>query len=512
MDQHKNSTAADSNQGQVTDSAPPSGPMAGAPPRIAIFVVAYNAVNTLRKVLDRIPGPVREQIEEVFVFDDASPDDTYLVGRGYKEVSGWDKLKIFRNEANLGYGGNQKTGYRYAIERGFDYVVLLHGDGQYAPEVMQTVLEPLLEGRADAVFGSRMLEKGNARKGGMPLYKLWGNRILTKYQNWLTGAALSEWHSGYRAYRVDALKKLALHEDSDDFHFDTEIILQLLDQGFRMEEVPIPVFYGDEICHVNGMKYAANVVRAVWDYKLHRTGSRKDARFIVPKERYFLKSGPHSSHTTIAAMVPPGTRVLDLGCDPQIAASFLNQGCQVVGVNNELLPGHEKLAGFYQRDLEQPLALDEPPGSFDVVVMQDVIAKMKNGERLLAESRDLLKEGGMLIVSVANIAFIQTRLQLLSGRFNYGWRGILDYDHLRFFTKKTLKQIVKSSSYEPLKLKAVPAPLDALAPEQSTRLWHRAASLVLLGLARVWPGMFAFQFIIQAKPVKGCGLSGDIQE
>ena len=478
-------------------------------PRIAIFVVAYNAVTTLTQVLDRIPQGVRQQIEEVYVFDDASSDDTYLVGRGYKEVTGWDKLKIFRNEANLGYGGNQKQGYHYAIQQGFDIVVLLHGDGQYAPEVMSDLLEPLIEGRADAVFGSRMIQKGGARKGGMPLYKLWGNRVLTSYQNRLTGANLSEWHSGYRAYRVEALKALALHQNTNDFHFDTEIILQLLDQGFRIEEVPIPVYYGDEVCYVNGMRYAKDVVRTVWDYKLHRIGSRIDPRFVIPKQRYRLKSGRHSSHSVIAASVPYGSRVLDLGCEPEIAQGFVSRGCEVVGVNLSTRPGHECLARLYECDLEKPLEFDEPQEPFDVVVAADIVEHLRNGDRLLCQARDLLKPGGLLAASVANVAFVQTRLSLLTGRFDYGWRGILDEDHVRFYTKKTFMRAVRSAGFEITKVVSIPAPLEALSPDKEGRLWHRALSLLLLGLARIWPGMFAFQFVIRARPVKRPGFSGE---
>ena len=132
-----------------------------------------------------------------------------------------------RQPRNLGYGGNQKSGYRWAIDHGLDVVVLLHGDGQYAPEVIEDLVAPLVEGSADAVFGSRMLTKGAARAGGMPLYKFVGNRILTTVQNALVGLRLSEWHSGYRAYRVDALADIPFDSYSDGFDFDTEIILGL---------------------------------------------------------------------------------------------------------------------------------------------------------------------------------------------------------------------------------------------------------------------------------------------
>ncbi|MGZ3439168.1 MAG: glycosyltransferase family 2 protein, partial [Polyangia bacterium] len=155
-------------------------------PRIMVHVVAYNAAATLAQTLDRIPREVRPQLAEVCVFDDASQDNTFLVGEGYKAMSSGEwpvPLKIIRNPVNRGYGGNQKLGYRYAIDHGYDVVVLLHADGQYAPEEMARLIQPLLDGEADAVFGSRMMNKRDALRGGMPLYKWLGNQVLTRFEN-----------------------------------------------------------------------------------------------------------------------------------------------------------------------------------------------------------------------------------------------------------------------------------------------------------------------------------------
>jgi glycosyltransferase involved in cell wall biosynthesis len=229
--------------------------------RIGILVVAYNAEATLGSVIDRIPAPIMDKVEEIFVFDDASQDDTIAVGQEYGRRLGQGKLVIHRNPVNLMYGGNQQRGYRYAIERGFDIVVLLHGDGQYAPEVMDRLLAPIEAGEAEMVMGSRMLIKGGAIRGNMPLYKFIGNRILTWTQNVLLGTRLSEFHSGYRAYAVAALATIPLGSMTTNWHFDTQIILQFLKRGYRVREVPIPTYYGDEISRVNGIPYAINCIR-----------------------------------------------------------------------------------------------------------------------------------------------------------------------------------------------------------------------------------------------------------
>jgi glycosyltransferase involved in cell wall biosynthesis len=239
--------------------------------KIGILVVAYNAEKTLRGVLQRIPPSVSEKIEEIFVFDDASQDDTFKVGVECQAELHDGKLNIYRNPVNLMYGGNQRRGYQYAIEKNLDVVVLLHGDGQYAPEVMQNLLTPLETAQADMVMGSRMMVKGAALKGNMPLYKYVGNRILTTIENSLIGTRLTEFHSGYRAYSVHALRTIPLDSMTTNWHFDTQIILEFLKRGYKIQEVPIPTYYGDEICYVNGIPYAMNCVRETLKYAVrHR--------------------------------------------------------------------------------------------------------------------------------------------------------------------------------------------------------------------------------------------------
>jgi glycosyltransferase involved in cell wall biosynthesis len=245
--------------------------------RIGILVVAYNAESTLRSVLERIPSAVLAKIDEIVVFDDASQDRTFEVGESLQDRFRGLKLSIHRNPVNLMYGGNQRRGYQYAIERGLDFLVLLHGDGQYAPEVMQSLLTPLELGEADLVMGSRMMVRRAALEGNMPRYKYVGNRILTWMQNRLVGVNLSEFHSGYRAYSVRSLRAVPLDRLTSNWHFDTEIILEFLKHGFRIREVPIPTYYGNEICRVNGISYAFNCVVTSLRFALrHRW--RVDAR------------------------------------------------------------------------------------------------------------------------------------------------------------------------------------------------------------------------------------------
>ena len=248
----------------------------GEPKRIGIIVVAYNAASTLAKVLDRIPHEFIPRITQILICDDASDDETYLVGLGYKQVDGRRlPLEVLRNPLNLGYGGNQKMGYGWAIEHDLDIVVLLHADGQYAPELLPEIVAPLERGEADAVFGSRMMTPGGARKGGMPIYKLIGNKVLSTIENRLAGADLSEWHSGYRAYSVAALRDVPFRANADGYHFDTQIIIQFHEAGKRIVEIPIPTYYGDEISYVNGPRYAIDIVKDVIKYRGPQDGPRQ---------------------------------------------------------------------------------------------------------------------------------------------------------------------------------------------------------------------------------------------
>ena len=466
--------------------------------KVGVLVVAYNAGTTLVDVLDRIPPAMREQLAEVLVQDDHSTDDTFQVATDYLRQGTDLPLTVLRHEQNLGYGGNQKAGYTYAINHGWDVVVMLHGDGQYAPEVMGDLVGPILTGDADAVFGSRMMAAGAAREGGMPLYKYVGNRILTTFQNGITGARLSEWHSGYRAYRVGALAQLPFLGNSDGFDFDTEIILQLLAGEHRIVEVPIPTYYGDEICHVNGISYARDVVLDTLRYRFGRTGFGR-GRLGRVDQPYAYKPSAHSSHGRVLQMMQhrPPMRVLDVGCGPGwLAQALTGQGHHVVGVDVEEAAGAaERMAAFVRADLEHGLP-DAVGDGFDVVVAADVIEHVRRPERLLADMAQRLRPGGTVIASVPNISHWYPRGRTALGLFDYDQRGILDSTHLRFFTRRSFERTARQSALVPIARRHTGLPFDALGVS-TDRSVGRVAALVDRALVRAWPTMFAYQFVYE---------------
>jgi glycosyltransferase involved in cell wall biosynthesis len=467
-------------------------------PRLLIFIVAYNADRTLTAVLERIPDSVWRLGTRVLVIDDASDDNTFEVGVRYTSGHSERDIEVLYNPVNQGYGGNQKLGYQYAIDHGFDAVALLHGDGQYAPEKLDELVSPVLSGEADAVLGTRMAVRGAARAGGMPLYKLLGNRILTGIQNRLLHTSLSEFHSGYRVYSVDALRRIPFQINSDDFHFDTEILIQLFRSGMRIREFPIPVYYGDEICHVNGMVYAFNVIWTTVTSRLHDFGVFYQRKYDVRSsdQIYDLKLGYTSSHTLALASVQPESQVLDLGCGRGLlAAQLAAKGCTVHGVDSLDSGAVRNVERYVQHDLDKgPPELDL--GDYDAVLLLDIIEHLDSPEEFLAALRGLSgATRPSYLISVPNVAFAPIRLRLLLGGFEYGREGILDLTHRRLFTFRSVRRMLRQYGYVVHSVRGVPAPFPKAFGD---RWWSRAMLAVNRLLIALVRGMFSYQIFITA--------------
>jgi glycosyltransferase involved in cell wall biosynthesis len=473
-------------------------------PKLLVFIVAYHAETTIKSVLTRIPASLAEEYEvEVLIIDDGSRDRTFETGCEVKQAGLLPfPIRILYNPVNQGYGGNQKIGYHYAIERAFDFVALLHGDGQYAPECLPELVRPLKAGKADAVFGSRMMVRGHALRGGMPLYKYIGNKVLTAVENRLLRTTLSEFHSGYRVYAVRALKRVPFHLNTRDFHFDTEIIIQLSRARMRIREVPIPTYYGDEICYVNGLKYARDVVMSVLKARLQEWWLFYDRRFdCAPRQSVNVhdlpKLGYPSSHSRALESIPAGARVIDLGCAGGYFGSEVKarRGCQVTGVDVEPLGRDVALDRFVRHNLDAgPPDLDYRKA--DVVLLLDVIEHLRSPETFVEQLARALPPDSKVLVSSGNVAFFVTRMMLLLGLFNYGKRGILDLTHTRLFTFSSLRALFEQAGFEVVRREGIPAPFPLAVGDGRLARLLLSINAMLIRLSR---GLFSYQIFYELR-------------
>jgi len=232
---------------------------------------AYNAASTLERTLAEID---RSVIDEIILVDDASQDDTAQLARKLG-------LRTVVHERNRGYGGNQKTCYTEALKTGADVVVMLHPDYQYTPKLLTAMASLISVGQFDVVLGSRILS-GGALSGGMPVYKYVANRALTAFENLITGAKLSEYHTGYRAFSREVLMQLPLLENSDDFVFDAQMLAQCIYFGFRIGEISCPTRYEQDSSSINfsrSVVYGLGVVGTSLLYRATRLGLARPTIF-----------------------------------------------------------------------------------------------------------------------------------------------------------------------------------------------------------------------------------------
>jgi len=225
---------------------------------------AYNAARTLEPTVRDIPPGT---VDEIILVDDASKDNTIEVAKRLH-------LTIGTHDVNRGYGGNQKTCYRLALEHGADIIVMIHPDYQYDSSLTPYLVGLLKDAHLDVMLGSRIRTRKEALEGGMPLYKYFANRILTLFENIGTGMNLSEWHTGFRAYHRRVLETIPWENNSDDFVFDSQILMQCVAFGFRVGEVPVPVRYHDTSSSINWIRsitYGLRTLLTLGQFILHKT-------------------------------------------------------------------------------------------------------------------------------------------------------------------------------------------------------------------------------------------------
>jgi glycosyltransferase involved in cell wall biosynthesis len=421
--------------------------------RVLIFVVAYQHERLIEGLFERVPEQLFNNDRIQFlVIDDAGGDATAEVLQRWIEAHDIHNVSVARNPVNQRYGGNQKLGYRYALEAGFDFTILLHGDAQYAPEMLPDFIDIWERTGAGVVLGTRMGSVESARAGGMPFYKVVANKGLTWFQNYLTGLELTEYHTGYRAYSSAFLRRVPFEINTNEYHFDTEMLLQAANIGAHIEEFDIPTHYGDEDCNVDGVQYGKDVLKETIRYRAHRLGMLCSLKYrdLEKGSGHYAVHGLDTAHAgalrVIDEMKP--RRIVDLGCGSGIVARACREkGIEVTGV-----------------DLVEPE-----------------------------------KESPMVVVVTPNVAFISNRIALLFGRFNYTDRGILDIQHRRLFNRVALRRTLGDCGYAIEKITPVAIPWEAVVGGGIGRFLQSATGL----LAKLWPSAFAFQFMVTCRPMPG---------
>lgn len=235
--------------------------------KIIVVLPAYNAVATLERTINDLP----EMVDQIILVDDKSNDETAALARRLG-------LMVFEHEKNKGYGGNQKTCYRLALEQGGDIIVMIHPDYQYDPKLVKYFAEFIVDDYFDVMLGTRIRSRRETLAGGMPRYKYLANRVLTIFENLVSGYNLAEWHTGMRAYKREVLERINFQKNSDDFVFDSQVLFQIIGQRYRIGEIPVPVRYFKEASSINfkrSLKYGLGTVGVALNYFFNPKKFRK---------------------------------------------------------------------------------------------------------------------------------------------------------------------------------------------------------------------------------------------
>lgn len=448
--------------------------------RVGLLVLAHNAADVLPNTLDRIPANFRDRLESVVILDDASADDTFPVAAAWARRNRLARTTVLRHTKHLGHGGTRKAGLRLAIEHGIDVVALLPVDGRYAPESLPALVGPILHEDADAVFGlpEPSGDEGRARRAR--------DRVLMAAGEWLLGSPLRGVHADFRAYATSALRAIPFEANADGPEFETQVVVQLRHEGKRIVELPLPdVGDAEDANEISRLRQRVGVLRNVLEYR--RVGWGIGTSDWVPTADHSADA-TCTSHAAVLAELEelPNGRVLDLGCEGgRLAEQIRALGHRVVGVDRTETDGvRDRLNLFVRADLNDGI----PPeahvaAGYDVVVASDVLQYLAYPDRLLREIHSVLRPGGQVLVSVPNGVHWYPRLRFASGRFDYDRRGILDANHLRFFSRRSLRRLLVRAGYDILDEQVSGLPL----------LGQRA-------LARVLPGLFGYQLIARLTP------------
>ena len=469
---------------------------------ICLYTININEKLVL-DILDKIPKSVANWNHEILILINSSGESiSKAVDNSIKKQKSFN-LRILFNLQNLGYGGNQKLAFHYAIKHDFDYVLLLAGSGQYAPEQIDELISELASGEFEAVVGSRFLIKNSTVKNQMPAYKYFGIKVITFFQNIILGMQFSEFHSGFRAYKVRALAEIPYVFNSNGRQFDTEVLVQLRLRGLNIQELPVSSLKGKEHPISDYLQYGLGGLWVALKTRLHQLSLSYERKFDIgdiSTDGYKdeLKLGYPSSHQFAIDEVPAKVKVLDIGCGNALVGTELKKAnCYVEGIDFETSTGEKNIDKFTQLNLNEK-NLDIPVNEFDYVLLMDILEHLDEPENFVYNLRVRAKgESPKMVVSVPNIGFINNRVQLLFGRFDYGIRGTMYLGHKRMFTFNAISKLFEQAEFKIIKCEGIPAPFPvAIGDNWISRLFLT----INQGFIKVLPRLFSYQIFLVAVP------------
>ena len=449
----------------------------GATPHdLLAFLGQAESLEELAAAVVRVPDGVLASSVELALFVQVPAGAEDGLERSVRAQPALARARLLPDPRAYGHGGRRKIVYEYALRNGFERVCVLEADGRFPPEALPALL-------------------GEARNGHeLVLAARPGHALSRALSNLVLDLGVADYASPYRVLASSLLRRVPFHLNGDGRGFDTELLVQARALGLVPRSVPVDA-------QPDPSYSAAESLALALGYRAHQLHLTRHGQYLVDRGvRYTQKHHPSSSHAQLLAAIRPGALVLDLGCSQGLlAAPLARRGVRVVGVDvrpaSEVSPALER---YHQRDLETPLEL--PEGRvFDYVVCADVLEHVVHRAELLRSVRRYLKPDGRLLISTPNVAIWFYRLSLLLGRFEYGPRGVLDETHVHLFTLSTFRREIENAAFRVVRERVTALPFEVVFESTGRSLTvHALASLYHL-LARAWPRLFAYQFLLEAE-------------
>jgi len=474
-----------------------------------LFVLfTRNAHETLPHLLSAISPYLLDSEEwstELLIIDDASSDDTYLIGKTFAAQT-TAKITVLKNPVRLGYGGAQKLAFHFAIENRFDALVSIHDEPELSADLIVNLLQPIKQRQAAVVCFLPAPEHRNWLQLGC-LVRSTLCRLMNMLLNLGAGTESLHFQPCCRAYSVSALSGIPFDLNSDSIEFSLEVLLQMVRAGHEVKCLSTGPSVISESCirlDVNVGSFLRAMLTAFL-YRLQDKGVFYQPKFDLqaPGCCYQPKFHFPSSHSLALSCVNPGERVLLLGCGPwELVQPFVDKGCQVTAIDLSIdTETQANSKHWIEADLEFfDFSQMNSSLSFDKVLALDIIEHLRNPERLLLQLRNSPSTSASeVVITTGNIAFLPQRLVLLAGFFNYGRRGILDMTHARLFTRRSLVQMVRGFGFDITELRGIPAPYPLALRSAATARLFLSLNAVLIRLSR---GLFSYQVLVRmrAKP------------